>query len=344
MSDILTGPSAEEWFRKFAIETSIISRLDCSVELLVRIFDRELSDRLEDALTFIEDRIPQGHSWIREILDGRSPSIYTSSEKQFLSDYLLDKVLATDVLVNVKDNQGINKKIAVDVTINTPKELGKLGKIQGKPGKRDTDILNRNANLPAVRKILGIDKQIVLTLSSYRPNLPSYDYLLNQLQGVANARQKTLALNLVEVPEHEKLNRSQLLNLDSRQMWDKFIQGVPPQAKHLMSAIAAARAIQAGYDRSDVCSMLTHDPQYRQFMRRDESKAEEYAQRIYDLALEKIERQNPGSLTSQSKQQKIVDDSPAQSTVEPDSQLPRSEPQRRPPPRSSPSPDIDLER
>ena len=344
MTDRLNGPEAEEWFRKFAGETSIISTIDCSVELLVRLLDKELPDRLEDALMFIEDRIPQGISWIREIRDGRSPTNYTNSEKQFLFDYLLDKVLATDVLIEIQDNQNLNKKIAVDVTINIPKEGIKLEKIQGKPIGRDTGESNRNANLPVVRKLLGINKQIILTLSSYREQLPSYNYLLNQLQAVANLKQKTFALNLSEVPENERLISSQLMNLEPRQMWNKFIQGVPPQAKHLMSAEAAARAIQAGYDHSQVCDMLSHDPQYRQYMRRDESRAEDYAQRIYDLALEKIERQNPGSLTPQSKHQDILEDKPAQATVEPDSRTPQSEPQRRPQTKNSPSPDIDLER
>ncbi|NJM76223.1 MAG: hypothetical protein HC852_11065 [Acaryochloridaceae cyanobacterium RU_4_10] len=136
MADRLSGTEVEEWFRKFARETSIISNLDCSPEILVRILNKEVKDRFDDALVFVDARIPNGTTWINEILNGRITGDYSDSERKFLSDYLLDKVFATDVLIDIKDNQGIIQKLAVDVTANTPKETRKLDKIQGKPNKK----------------------------------------------------------------------------------------------------------------------------------------------------------------------------------------------------------------
>lgn len=339
-----TGANAEDWFRNFAKEVGILSKLECPVEFFVRLLERELPKRLENGRAYIYVDLPQGDEWISTILSGRIPSEFSEQDRQNLSEYLLDKVLGTDTLVEIRDNTNTLRKVAVDVTVDPKEEEEKLAKIQGRPEKKDRQNSDRNVNIPPARKILGIDKHLILVLNRDKKRLPSYSYLLNQLQEFVNNPANTKALNLLEVPEQERFNWSQPTILDSRQIWDKFIQGVPPQAKHLMSAEAAARAIQAGYDRSEVCGMLSHDPQYRQFMRRDENRAEEYAQRIYDLALEKIERENRRSLTPQPKQPIVKEEIATQSSVEPDSQKSQSTPERRSQPRIIPEKDNDIER
>jgi hypothetical protein len=129
----LTGPQAEEWFKKFAERAYLLSTLEYSTLSLVRLLTKELPHRLTNARMFIYGNIPLGDEWIDEILSGKTPAIFTKSDQEELSAYLLDRVVATDALVKARDNNGIIKTIAVDVTVNPREEEEKLGRIQGKP-------------------------------------------------------------------------------------------------------------------------------------------------------------------------------------------------------------------
>ena len=261
-ADFLTGADAERWFRKFAEHSSILAEIDVPLEFLVRLLDKDLNKRLQDCRSNMYANIPLGNEWIAEILSGRITSEITQKQRQELKQYLLDRVVATDSTIKLNDEAGMPRMIAVDVTVNSREECIKLNRIQGKPEFDERVGFNRNQNIPGVRKVLGINKHLILVLSQERQQLPSYKYLLTQLQAFANEKSKTRALNLIEVPEGERYQwnmRQQAINekvasdienvpkqdrfgqtqnLDSRKIWDKFIQGVPPQAKHLMSAEA----------------------------------------------------------------------------------------------------------
>jgi hypothetical protein len=111
----LTGPQTEEWFSNFAERAYMLSKLDYSTVSLVRLLDKDLSHRLTNARMFIYGYLPLGDEWINEILSGKTPSTFTQTNQDELRAYLLDRVVATDALVKVRDNGGILKTIAVDV-------------------------------------------------------------------------------------------------------------------------------------------------------------------------------------------------------------------------------------
>jgi hypothetical protein len=295
-ADRLTGAETEKWFKKFTEDTSIDSTVDCRVELLVRLLDRELNSRLINAQIRIYKDLPKGGEWIDTILSGKTPNPFTELEKNRLLEYLCDKVIAIDGVVELIDNKGSPQKIAVDVTIKESEEQDKLAKIQGRPTSKQFKNAEDNRNIPAVRKILGINKHIVLVLNSYRHKLPSYDYLLNQLQSVANTKGNTKSLNLAEIPEGQRYIWTQTARVSPKQMWDRYSQGERNQTKAKISINACIKAIRAGYDREIVGEMLKNDPQCQAYIGRGKDNSAKYIDSIYTLALQGIDQENSRGL------------------------------------------------
>lgn len=285
----LTGPQAEAWFKQFAEKAYMLSKLEYSTVSLVRLLEKELSHRLTNARMFIYGSIPQGDEWLNEILSGKAPAIFNEVDKEELSAYLLDRVVATDVLVKVRDNSSIIKTIAIDVTVNQKEEEEKLGRIQGKPEPDDAAGYNRNANLPSVRKELGIDKHLVLILNSDRQKLPSYEKLLSEIFAFANGRSSTKSINLSEVPENQRFKWNEAEPLEPKALWDKYSKGIQGKDKIEISKQAALKAIRSGYERASVIEMLRYDPQYQHLAKTKPEIADNYLMVIFTSARERFE-------------------------------------------------------
>jgi hypothetical protein len=285
----LTGPQAEEWFRKFAERAYLLSKLEHSTTSLVRLLAKDLPHRLTNARMFIYGNIPLGDEWIDEILSGKTPVNFTEKDQEELSAYLLDRVVATDALVKARDNGGIIKTIAVDVTVNPKEEEEKLGRIQGNPEPDDAIGYNRNTNLPSVRKELGIDKHLVLVLSSDRQKLPSYEKLLSEIYAFANGRSNTKSINLLEVPENQRYKWNEVVPLEPKKMWDKYSKGIQGKDKIENAKQVSLRAIRAGYDQPAIIEMLKHDPQYHHLVKNKPEIADNYPMVIYVSARERFE-------------------------------------------------------
>jgi hypothetical protein len=285
----LTGSQAEEWFKKFAERAYMLSNLEYPTTSLVRLLNKDLAHRLTNARMFIYGHIPLGDEWIDEILRGKTPVDFTENNQEKLSAYLMDRVVATDAIVKARDNSGILKTIAVDVTVNPTEEEEKLGRIQGRREPDDAVGYNRNVNLPSVRKELGIDKHLVLVLNSDRQKLPSYEKLLSEIFAFANGRSNTKSINLVEVPENQRFKWNEVERLDPKKMWDKYSKGVRGETQIEISKQAALKAIRAGYDRSSVIEMLKYDPQYLHLLKNNPKIADNHPKTIYDSARERFE-------------------------------------------------------
>lgn len=194
MTEASAGKIAEQWFREFAVASRLQSKIQVPLEQIVRLFDSKLQARLTSARFHLHKYVIYGNEWIDLILSNQKLPEADPQAQHFLSEKLLDLVLATDELLVVKDNQGAEHLIAVDVTADPGKEGGKHNAIQGKRKDGDPRGFNRNANLPLVRKELGIDKHLVVTINHLKP--PSYETVIGEIFAFANQSRKTAAINL----------------------------------------------------------------------------------------------------------------------------------------------------
>jgi len=192
------GAEVEEWLRDFSRATGILSKKEFALEKMLQQMDNLLQRRLAMGRLFIANDLPYAQEWIDRILSGKVlPPSASDEAKAELTARLLDYVLATDILVSLKNNAGREYLIAIDVTCDRTKETEKLNCIQGKREDGDPARFNRNANLPVVRKALGIDKHLVLVVD--HENLPEHETLLNELYQFANSNARTKLINLFNV-------------------------------------------------------------------------------------------------------------------------------------------------
>ena len=289
----LSGQEAEDWFKEFAIKTEIISRLDSNLQVVVELFSTQLSQRLDLAMTNVYAELPEAPGWLELVLARRSPGITEQQTQEFI-DYLLDRVLATDEIIAVKNNQGQTVTIAVDVTTNAVEERKKLNKVRGLPESTQRDQGDRNKNIPSVRRRLGIDKHLILVINNEAEKLPSYDKLLREIADFTNEVSNTKALNLSDVPVNERFTENTLKDPNPQALWKRFSQGLPRRTGLETSTQVCILAIRAGVNQANVFRMLECDPQCRQL---SADQARSYSRLIYDRANERIELQRMKSLS-----------------------------------------------
>jgi hypothetical protein len=295
----LTGQEAEAWVKEFTKRTYMLSKNQYPLEGFVRLLESELSHRFKNGRLYIYKDLPEGDIWINTILSGKNIESIGTQNRQDLSEYLMDKVVATDIIVELRDNNTQINRISIDVTIDPAKQEDKLGRVRGKPEKNDPPGYNQNSNLPSVRKKLGIDKHLVLVLNSDRQKLPSYEYLLTELFAFANQRSQTKIVNLLEVPENQRFKWNEIERLDPKKMWDNYSRGIQRKDKIEISNQASLRAIRAGYDRLAITEMLKHDPQYQHLAKYKPEVADNYPKTIYASARKRLELEKAKDPTHQ---------------------------------------------
>jgi curved DNA-binding protein CbpA len=255
----LSGEEAEDWFREFAAKTGILAQPDYKLESLVRLVDNQLQKRLTLSMLNVHEEVPDAPDWLENILASRSVDISVRERLAFVK-YILDKVVAIDDLIEVKNNRGQNIRIAIDVTTNYREEEEKLNKIRGLPELAEHQSSNRNKNIPLVRKQLGIDKHLILVLNNQIDKLPSHEKLLNDIYTFANDRSNTKSLNLFEVREHERFIPDPSTQLKPQTLWQTFSKGLASKSNPEISTQICIRAIRAGVSEANVLKMLEYDP------------------------------------------------------------------------------------
>ncbi|NJM67648.1 MAG: hypothetical protein HC851_19235 [Acaryochloris sp. RU_4_1] len=287
----LSGQEVEEWFRDFAQKAGIADKRTHSLEEVVRLLDDKLQWRLSQARLNAFQPFPDGSEWIDRITQGRSLPFIPADTRQEFVQFLLDRVVAIDVALKVKNSNGIEVAIAVDVTTNATKEADKLRKIRGHPGNEEGRNANNNRNIPDVRTDLGYDKHVVLILNDDPENLPSYEKLIDSIYAFAESKSRTRVIDLKELQPNERFNWRQEYEADPERMWQQYSAGLNLRGSVATTEEVIRRAIQAGHNEQAILTMLTRDPQYRQIVRTDKGdslRANNYAATIYHRAKPKV--------------------------------------------------------
>ena len=298
----LTGAEAEKWFKQFAETAGILSRKEYSLEKVVNLLNSQVQLRLGRARLYMERAFPDGNQWIDQIISKKKVDSIPAETRKLFTAYLLDRVAATDSLIEMRTNQGRVQRIAVDVTVNPDEEQAKLDRIRGKPDKEDRPGSNRNLNLPNVRRELAIDKHIVVLLNSDRQMLPSYDYLLSEIFALTNSRARTQSLNLMEVPEANRFQWNQPEASTPKELWNKFSKGASGKNEFEIAVQASMRALNIGHSEKAVVDMLRFSRQYLQLYRSSLEKAEKFTDLVYTQALEKVQEKGKQRSSDTSKQ------------------------------------------
>jgi hypothetical protein len=278
----LEGPELERWFNQFAQTVGIASSEQYSMVGLTELLNKKLPKRLTDACDRIYADFPEGNEWVISILNDKVEPELPNSTKQKFCKYLLDKVLAADTHIQISNVQGSTQNVFVDVTGNPGKQQSKIDKICGLPYVKDRFGENRNKNIPFVRKVLGIDKHIVLLLSNDRRLLPSYERLLSELQAFANGKLETAVIDLQDVPEHERFINQRPIETPA-QACERYQTryGKLPLTEELNTV--AKSAFLDGYSQAEVKNILSEHEFFRNYKQSSQSiKGEELAQKLVD--------------------------------------------------------------
>lgn len=275
MSQLETkGTQAESWVKEFTQEYGILHGTGFSLEKVVPLLADKLQYKLMCARPHIRREFGLANEWIDSIISGRR--VTEDREEQTKVAYrLMDLCAATDVMVRIKDNRGVEHLIAIDVASNPDSEQAKLDIIRGKRDPRDAPGFNRNHNLGQVRQALGISKHIVLVINPDHP--PDREQLLNQIFAFANQPAKTGSITAWADKEHQQPVSRALTPLD---LWQKYSQEASTNSD-LQRQIAIAEFVMRDGLAAKLPAILAHDP-FTQKIRRDqgEQKARQHIQVI----------------------------------------------------------------
>lgn len=286
----LTGEELENFFKDFARQAGILESKVSTLEDVVRLFEAKLPYKFAKAERFVKDDYPSAREWFDKILNRRALTAIREDIKEGLTNRLLDLVIATDAVVKVRRNDGVEKKIAVDVTANFTKEQEKVDKIRGISGPI-TRPVNHNQNLPEVRQALGIEKHIVLVMNNMTDNLPSYEKLLAEIYAFANVQSKTRVLDLRELSDDQKLNWQRDVEENPQRLWSQHSQGLTSKIPLERSIEVANKAIGRGFTKDVILNMLVLDPEYKRLVNQnkgDRVNADKYAGLVYARAMDKL--------------------------------------------------------
>lgn len=286
----LTGEELENFFKYFAKQTGILDSKVSKLENVVRLFEEKQPYKFAKAERFVRDDYPSASEWFDKILNQRALPSIREDIKEKLTNRLLDLVIATDAVVKVRGNDGLERKIAIDVTANFTKEQEKVDKIRGISGPIKRPV-NHNQNLPEVREALGIEKHIILIMNNMTDNLPSFEKLLAEIYAFANVHSKTRVLDLRELTDEQKLDWKKDVEEDPQRLWVQHSQGLTSKIPLERSIEVANRAIKKGFTRDVILKMLILDPEYKRLVNQnkgDRANADKYTSLVYNRAVDKL--------------------------------------------------------
>lgn len=305
MAEKAQGELAEEWVKEFARSNRILSKQDYTLEQVVITFDDKLQLRLQSARLHIDKYFPFANEWLDLILADKSlPERSSQQAKIALTHKLLDLVLATDLVIALKDNQGRTQEIAVDVTADPQKEQEKFNTIQGRRKDRDPTRFNRNRNIPEIRDSLGINKHLVLVVNPNSP--PTYERLLAELHGFANVSAQTRSINLWTAnPEHSRLEQQPVSFAPTPQeLWCKYSRGATSRSDIQRQVAIAEKAFADGV-QAKLSDILACDPFVQKIQREQGGqKARKHIQVIIQAVSVKFEASARPRLSSKRAQKR----------------------------------------
>lgn len=286
----LTGDELENFFKDFAIRAGILELNISKLEDVVRLFEEKLPYKFAKAERYIREDYPSVSEWFHNILNQKALPPIREDIKEKLTNRLLDLVIATDAVIKVRGNDGIERKIAVDVTANFNREQEKVDKIRGISGSIKKPV-NHNQNLPEVREALGIEKHIVLIMNNMTDQLPSFEKLLAEIYTFVNVQSKTRVLDLRSINNGQKLNWKLDVESDPQKLWLQHSQGLTSKIPLERSIEVVNRAIHRGFTKDVILKMMVLDPEYKRLIYQnqgDRLNADKYASLVYTKAIDKL--------------------------------------------------------
>lgn len=299
-----SGFIAEAWVKGFAQTHGILSKQEFPLEKVVKLLDEKLQFKLNHARPYLTTKFPFADNWINSILHRTGRAMGKAEEKAGLSALLLDYAMGTDVILTIRDNNGKQQKIAVDVTSNPQEEQYKLNTIRGQRDPRDLPGFNQNANIAATRKELGIDKHLVLVINSKKP--PEPELLLQKLYAFANQSTKTASLNLFSPVEISQDKQQDDLSAPKtpRELWQKYSQEATGNTPLQKQVAIAEKALQDGHEAM-LLNILAQDPSVKKVEQEQGlEKARKYVDLIITSAILKREAPQQSQQSTQQKQKR----------------------------------------
>lgn len=291
MAKSLNGFELEEWVKDFARKAGILDEKPFNIEQTIVLFSNKLNQKLNWTRTEINKIFIDSDKWIAQAIDNKPLTEVSDQVKNDFINKLADLVMATDLVVQLKNSAGENIKIAIDVTSNDKELEDKLRKIKGYPTKNM--VSKANKNIPEVRSELGIDKHLILLLNRTKTLLPSQEALFDTIYAFAESSSVTRAVDLSILDPKDRYNWRVEYEADPERMWKKYTQAFNAKSTAVLGLEVAKHALRENHTPKAVLNMLTQDPQYREFFRRDggdRTRADLYAKGILDKAQAELEQ------------------------------------------------------
>lgn len=248
----LKGIQAEEWVKDFAQRFHILNTTPFSLEKVVSVLDNLLQFKLVCARPYLAKECSNTHRWIDTILSGKRVS-QSLEEKGILAGVLLDKCMATDLVLCLKDTRSMKHLIAVDVTSNPNLEQAKLNIIRGKKDSKDIPGFNRNQNIGEVRAILGISKHLILVVNPDNP--PNHEQLLSKIYAFVNQPTKTGSINEWQPTLEQKVVPFQT----PEELWSKYDREVDTRSPLQRQIEIIKKALHDGHHEK-LSAIVACDP------------------------------------------------------------------------------------
>jgi len=165
-----------------------------ALEQVVHLFKDKLTQRFDLACQYLYTEYLSAEQWFDLILTGQNLNRLDLKLKSELVLWLLDTVLAVDLLMGINTNSGKSLVVAIDVIADASKQQARLNTIQGLREDGQKYCFNGNRNIPKVRKELEIDKHFVILVD--HKNLPSLEDFLDGVFAAANRRSNIASIDL----------------------------------------------------------------------------------------------------------------------------------------------------
>ncbi len=287
----LDGFELEDWVKEFAKKNGILNEKPFKAEQTIKLFNQKLNQRLNSARASIEEYFVDGERWIDCVVNNQPLTGLSGQVKSEFANRLADLVMGTDLVVKVKNSIGQDIQVAIDVTSNDLAIDKKLKKVKG---QSTSEVFSKgNKNIPEVRAELGIDKHLILLMNRTKTLLPSHEALLNAIYAFAESPSVTRAVDLSTLEPKDRYNWRVEYEANPARMWKKYTQAFNAKSTAVLGLEVAKHALRENHSPKAVLNMLTQEPQYREFFRRDggdRTRADIHAQGTLAKAQSELEQ------------------------------------------------------
>lgn len=271
----------KDWIQAFAKQFEMAGSISMPVEEIIQTLDLYYQRRLSSIRANINNDYPQGTQWLNAAISGMQLDLEPNVKQRF-QDYLLERALNTDALLQITTAEKDQLTLAIEIHQSEDEERGPI-----------------YSNIELIRKLLGIDKHLILILDSELNQMPKHSLLLERIKTFAIDPTHPKKVNFSNLDPWDIHNWQAELAEDPNRMWKTYCHGIAASASNLIALEAAKRAFRNNHTSRSVFAMLTQEPTYRELLKRDRGNpkfADRHAQAICfsaeaDVALEAGEAQ-----------------------------------------------------